>query len=219
MVRANEMLWRLVRISPIAELQVGREGGKEFTGRDAQPFGTAQVAEVDLAERVAALVTDTARRVIAEEHLGRIVDAVDPIHQDEVALSFWKHDPLRPARSRFAAGRGVLVTVGRRYRDEIFPLEDLRLHRLHAVAELRSLDHPLPMAAAVGHEGIGSSGWFSFVGVPGITADAVPIRSDHLVAPGCVAARLHEPVNNHQTIADFAEAGGLIQERSLFDAS
>src|SRR6266542_6166992 len=122
------MLRRFVRVAPVAELPVGREGSKEFTGRDAQPFGTAQVAEIDLAEGVAPVVADTARRVVAEEHLVRIVDAIDPIHRDKVPFAFWKHDPLRPARAGFAAGGGVLVAVGRRYRDEVFALEDLRLH-------------------------------------------------------------------------------------------
>src|SRR5207253_1131756 len=106
MISADEVLRRFVRVASVAELPVGWEGGKELAGRDAQPLGTAQVAEVDLAEGVAAVVADTARRVVAEEHLVRIIDAIDPVHRYEVPLSFRKHEPLRPARSGFAAGGG-----------------------------------------------------------------------------------------------------------------
>ena len=119
MVGANEMLGRPVRVAPVAELQVGRERGEELARRDADALGTAQVAEVDLAERVALLVADAARRVVAEEHLLRIVHAVDPVHQDEIPLAPGKDDQLRPPRSGLAAGGGVLELVGRLHRDEI----------------------------------------------------------------------------------------------------
>src|ERR1700730_1594458 len=111
MVGANKVLRRFVRVAPVTELRVRRERGEELTGRDAQPLGTAQIAEVDLAKRVATIMANAARRVVAEEHLFRIVDAIDPIHRDEVALSFWKNNQLRPARSNFAAGGGVLVAA------------------------------------------------------------------------------------------------------------
>jgi hypothetical protein len=50
-------------------------------------LGAAQVAEVDLAERVALLMANTAWRVIAEKHLLRIIDAVDPIHRGVCEVS------------------------------------------------------------------------------------------------------------------------------------
>ena len=69
MVRANEMLRRLVRVASVAELQVGRKWREELAGRDANSSGAAQVAEVDFAERVALLMADVARRVVPEKHL------------------------------------------------------------------------------------------------------------------------------------------------------
>ena len=67
-------------------------------------------------------------------------------------------------------------------------------------------------------QGVGLSGRIGLVRVPGITADAVAVWGDHLVAPGFVAASLHEPIDDHQPVADFAEAGGLVEKRSLLDA-
>src|SRR5205809_726698 len=183
MVSANEMLRRFVRVAPIAELQVGREGSKEFARRDTHSFGAAQIAEVDFAERVALLVADAARRVVAEEHLGRIVDAVDLIHQDEEPFALGKHDQLRPPRPGFTAWGGILELVGRLHRDEILAADYLRLDGLHPVTKLRAFHHSLSVTAAVGHEGIGSAGWIGLVGVPRVTADAMPIGSDYLVAP------------------------------------
>src|SRR5262245_49371874 len=95
---------RPMRVPTVPELQIGRERREKLAGRNAHPFGTAQVAEVHLAERVALLVTDTTGRIVAEEHLRRIVDALDPIHQDEVALPSGKDDQLRPPRPGLAAG-------------------------------------------------------------------------------------------------------------------
>jgi hypothetical protein len=109
-----------------------------------------------------------------------------------------KHNQLRPPRSGFAAGDGILIFVGRLHRQEIFAAHDAGLNGLHAVAKLGSLDHALAVAAAVSHEGVGFPCWVSLVGVPGIPADAVPVRGDNLIAPRFVAACLHEPINDHQ---------------------
>src|SRR3989442_469527 len=80
------------------------------------------------------------------------------------------------------------------------------------VAELPYLDHALAMAAAVGHEGVGSHGRVGLVLVPAVAADALSIRGENLVAPARVAAWLHEPVNDHQPIAGLAEARRLIKK-------
>ena len=85
------MLRHFVRVSPVVEFFIGRKDVVELAGRDTEPFRTTQVTEVDLAERLAALVADTARQVDAEEHFVRVVDAVDSVHREEVALAFREH--------------------------------------------------------------------------------------------------------------------------------
>ena len=164
-----------VCIAAVAELHVGRKGGKELAGRDTQTIGTAEVAQIDLAERVALFMADTARRVIAEEHLVGVIDRVDPVHQDEVAFALGKHDQLRPTRTGFAAGGGVLVLIGRFHRDEIRAANHLRLDGLHSVAKLRAFNRPFAMFASVGHDRVLSSVRIGFVRVPAITAEAVPV--------------------------------------------
>ena len=121
MVCTNEVLRRPVQVPAVAELQVRRKGGEELAGRDAHSPGTAEIAEVDLAERVPSLVADAARCVVAEEHLRRVVDAVDPVHEDEEPLAPGEDDPLRPARPGLAAGGGVLEPAGGRDGDELRP--------------------------------------------------------------------------------------------------
>ena len=163
-------------------------------------------------------MADAAGGVVAEEHLLGVVDRVDFVHQHEVPLPFGEHDELRPLRARFAAGRGVLVFVGRLHRQVIFPADHLRLHRLHPVAKLRPFHAPLAVAAAVGDQVIVAAAGVGLVGVPGIAADPVPIRGNHLLAPGLVAPRLHQPVNHHQAIPRLPKAGRLVEKRLLLDA-
>jgi len=217
-VRPDEVLRRAVRVAAVAELQVGREGGEELAGRDAHSLGPAQVAQIHLAERVALFVAHAARHVAAEEHLGGIVDGVDSVHEHEEPLALGKDDQLRPARAGLAARGGIFVLVSRLDCHEVLGADDRRLHGLHAVAELRALDHALAAAAAVGHEGVVSRLRVGLVLVPGIAAHAVPVRGLDLVGVGRVAAGLHEPVDDHQPVADLAEAGGLVEKRLLFDA-
>jgi hypothetical protein len=50
--------------------------------------------------------------------------------------------------------------------------------------------------------------------MPGIVADAVPIRDEDLIARGLVADHLHGPVTDHQPVADLAECGGLARRAS-----
>ena len=180
------------------------------------PVGTAQIAEINLAERVALLLPDAARRVVAEKHLMRIVDALDLVHQYEEPLAFGKHNQLRPARSSFATGCGILIPISCLDRDEVCALDDVRLYGFHTVAELRALDDTLPMAAAVGHESVGLPS--RLVLVPSISANAMPIRGNHLIAIIFVASHFHKPIDDHQAVANFSEAGGLVEKRSFFDA-
>ncbi len=51
-----------------------------------------------------------------------------------------------------------------------------------------------------------------------VSADAVAIGGDHLIAPSFVTARLHQPIDDHQPVAHFAKAGGLVEKRSFLDA-
>ncbi len=160
----------------------------------------------------------TTGHVAPEEHLLGIVDRVDLVHQDEEPLAFGKHDELRPPRSGLAPRGGVLVVVGRLDRDEILASDDLGPDRLHSVAELGALDHALPMTAAVRDQGVGFPGRVGLIGVPKIAADAVPVGGVNLIGIGLVATRLHQPIDDHQPVADLAESSGLVEKRSLFDA-
>ena len=75
------------------------------------------------------------------------------------------------------------------------------------------------MTAAVEADGRGFPCRVRFVRVPQIAADAGrALAGKNLVAIGLVAARLHEPVHDHQPVADLAEAGRLVEKRLLLDA-
>lgn len=161
-------------------------------------------------------MADTARRVVAQKHLVRIVDAIDPVHREEVPHSFGEHDQLRPARSGVVPWGGNREAVGRLHRDEIFTSDHLGLYRLHPVAELGPLD--LPLRATAMKEG-------RRVGVIPVvvqhvleTTVVVRPRLRKLIPVRPIAARLHDPVHDHKTVAGFAEAAGFVEKRALFDA-
>ena len=46
----------------------------------------------------------------------------------------------------------------------------------------------------------------------------MPVWGDNLITIVFIAARFHEPIDDHQSIADFSEAGGLVEKRSFFDS-
>src|SRR5437660_12262668 len=124
MVSTNETLRSLMRVAAVAELRIGREGREKFTGRNANSFVAAQVAEVHFAERVTLLMANAARHVATEKHLSRIVDAVDLVHQHEIPRALRKDNQLRPLRSGLTVGGGILVLVGRLHRHEIVAADD-----------------------------------------------------------------------------------------------
>src|SRR5262245_11870992 len=124
-IGANEVRRRPVRVAAVAVLEIRRERGEELARRDAHPRGAAQVTQVDLAEGVPLLVADAPRRVVAEEHLVRVVDTVDLVHEDEVPLALGEDDQLRPPRAGLAARGGVFVLVGRLHGDEVAAADHL----------------------------------------------------------------------------------------------
>ena len=153
---------------------------KNSLGRDAQPLGAAQVAQVHLAERVPLVVAHAAGRVVAEEHLrpSRSPLSIRSIRRKYRSPS-GKHDQLRPARAGLVARGGVLVAVGRLHGDEVFAPDDLGLARASSGGRAAA---PRPCACDGCCRGPSArsarlAGSVSF-GVPGVAADAVPVRGD-----------------------------------------
>src|SRR5207245_3516091 len=105
-VGADKPLRNLALSTHVEELLVGRKIVQEFAGEDF-----AKVTEIDLAERIAFFVLDVARHIDAQEHGIAGVDADDAVAGEKVAFAGREDDGLRPARPRFLARRGKVVSV------------------------------------------------------------------------------------------------------------
>src|SRR5207249_2250983 len=112
---------------------------------------------------------------------------------EEVAFAGREDDGLRPARPRFLARRGQVVSVILLDGDKVLALNDLRKELAGTGADLRAFDGSLGSLA-----------------VNQVMEKVGKVAGEPL-AVGFVAAGLHDPVDDIQTEALIAEAGLLVE--------
>src|SRR5438132_7975683 len=187
LIGANHALGNGCRFALVEITLVWSEVLVEFGGGNF-----ADVAQVDVGERVALLVTDVARHVDAIEEIIDVVDARDALAAQEIAHAGLEDECLLPLRPGLQTGCGLREAKAQPHGHEAVSFNDFRIQPPGLRANLRAF-----------HVMLGQ----------------MPVNLGIAQVTVFAPARRHQEVHDVQPEARLARAGLFIQETPLRNAA